>query len=914
MHACHPVALAQDFLPTPPQSPPPPGFSPPPPGFSPPPPGFSLPPPDFSPPPPDFSPPPPDVDEDPESEFTDASGRYYRTYHSLLNGLPCTADGVFLPPGTPPTPAPLKSPHDWSPYRSDVEFATAEFTFKQCHMSNKASDILFDLMAAQLLKHNDSPPFADHKDLHKVIDATQLGNVPWQCLSVQYAGERPEHDTPLWMGKDYEVWYRDPRVMAHNMLANTTYKGEIDYAPFREYDSSDNTRRWKDFMSGDWAWQQADEISKDPNTHGSMFVPIILGSDKTTVSVGTGNNEYYPLYASIGNVHNNVRRAHRDALVIIGFLSIPKTTRKYAHDDSFRLFRRQLFHCSLSAILSTLKPAMTEYEVLRCADSHFRRIIFGLGPYIADYEEQLVLSCTVKNWCPKCLAHRGDLDGGGNLPRTQEHTDLLVSEHIDSDTLWHEFGIVSVLVPFTNDFPRADIHKLISFDLLHQLVKGAFKDHLVDWVLKYLKLTHGTKRGEEIMSDIDRRIAAVASFTGLRRFPDGRGFKQWTGNDSKALMKVFLPAIEGHVPQDMVRAFRALLEFCYIARRDVITEASLVQLNDALTRFHHYRKIFETTGTVPHFSLPRQHSMTHYADMIRLFGAPNGLCSSITESKHIKAVKEPWRWSNKHNALGQMLLTNQRLDKLAASRLDFAARGMLVGSVLSRAVATLTVGPEDEPNAPVIAPEVEGEVDDGEAVDGPTVLAFVQLARTPQRKRARTVMELADEVNVPHLRLPHPPEDVPAASCPRHDGRLYVFNSAAATFYAPSDPSGIGGMRREQIRACPLWRNVAARNDCVFVNANPDLEGMRGLEVARVKCFFSFKFNWVTYPCALVQWFDKVGDCADEDTGMWIVPHLIPVYGPDFIADNIEYFHSYDAFRSFYINKFADHHAFEIAS
>jgi hypothetical protein len=44
---------------------------------------------------------------------------------------------------------------------------------------------------------------------------------------------------------------------------------------------------------------------------------------------------------------------------------------------------------------------MTEYEVLRCADGHFRRIIFGLGPYIADYEEQLVLSCTVKNWCPK---------------------------------------------------------------------------------------------------------------------------------------------------------------------------------------------------------------------------------------------------------------------------------------------------------------------------------------------------------------------------------------------------------------------------------------------------------------------------------------------------------------------------------
>jgi hypothetical protein len=33
-------------------------------------------------------------------------------------------------------------------------------------------------------------------------------------------------------------------------------------------------------------------------------------------------------------------------------------------------------------------------------------------------------------------------------------------------------------------------------------------------------------------------IAAAAPFAGLRRFPEGRRFKQWTGDDSKALMKV----------------------------------------------------------------------------------------------------------------------------------------------------------------------------------------------------------------------------------------------------------------------------------------------------------------------------------------------------------------------------------------
>jgi hypothetical protein len=56
-----------------------------------------------------------------------------------------------------------------------------------------------------------------------------------------------------------------------------------------------------------------------------MFAPVILGSDKTTVSVATGQNDYYPLYASIGNAQNHVRHAHRNALAIIGFLAIPKS-------------------------------------------------------------------------------------------------------------------------------------------------------------------------------------------------------------------------------------------------------------------------------------------------------------------------------------------------------------------------------------------------------------------------------------------------------------------------------------------------------------------------------------------------------------------------------------------------------------
>jgi hypothetical protein len=55
-----------------------------------------------------------------------------------------------------------------------------------------------------------------------------------------------------------------------------------------------------------------------------MFVPIILGSNKTTVSIATSQNYFYPLYLSIGNVQNNVWHAHRNTLVVIGFPAIPK--------------------------------------------------------------------------------------------------------------------------------------------------------------------------------------------------------------------------------------------------------------------------------------------------------------------------------------------------------------------------------------------------------------------------------------------------------------------------------------------------------------------------------------------------------------------------------------------------------------
>ena len=142
-------------------------------------------------------------------------------------------------------------------------------------------------------------------------------------------------------------------------------------------------------------------------------------------------------------------------------------------------------------------------------------------------------------------------------------------------------------------------------------------------------------------------------------------------------------------------------------------------------------------------------------------------------------------------------------------------------------------------------------------------------------------------------------------------------------------------MRYERIRAVDTWRKGPARYDCIFVETDPDAPGMHGLDIAHVHLFFSFTYKYVKYPCALVHWFSRVAESADEGTGMWVVEsdldegkpltaiihldtivraaHLLPVFKDGFVSRTLSFADTLDEFRTFYVNKYIDHHAFEIA-
>ena len=138
----------------------------------------------------------------------------------------------------------------------------------------------------------------------------------------------------------------------------------------------------------------------------------------------------------------------------------------------------------------------------------------------------------------------------------------------------------------------------------------------------------------------------------------------------------------------------------------------------------------------------------------------------------------------------------------------------------------------------------------------------------------------------------------------------------------------------------PFWPRgdiPGPRQDCVFVAVeNLENVGMRGLLVGQVFFLFRFLHNNIDYPCALMRW-HSMGDEPDPTTGLWVVQpestcrraphmsvihlnsivhgaHLLPLFPSDApVYQEVNYMNVLDVYTSFYVNKYIDHHAFEIA-
>lgn len=309
-------------------------------------------------------------------------------------------------------------------------------------------------------------------------------------------------------------------------------------------------------------------------------------------------------------------------------------------------------------MLEPLIAAGKEGIDMVCADGFIRKVFPIVSSYIADYPEQCLVVCCKENSCPTCLVkpeNRGEYRVHSVL-RNPESTLEVLSDKADG--ISDEFNDQSLRLvdPFWKDLPHCNIFSCITPDLLHQLHKGLFKDHIVNWA------TECILGGQE---EIDERFRSMSLHTDIRHFKKGISLTtQWTGNEHKNMEKVFLGVLAGAADPRVILAVRGVLDFIYYAHFETHTDKSLARLDAAWLMFHENKEIFVDLDIREHFNISKLHNIKHYLDSIRSRGTADGYNTEGSERLHIDLAKMGYRAGNKKEYIRQMTVWLRRQESI----------------------------------------------------------------------------------------------------------------------------------------------------------------------------------------------------------------------------------------------------------
>ncbi|KAJ7429562.1 hypothetical protein B0H11DRAFT_1944597 [Mycena galericulata] len=536
------------------------------------------------------------------------------------------------------------------PFHDDDEWQLAKWLIK--NVGHTATE---EFLKLSMISDRANPSYTNKKQFFEKVDSLP-GGVKWRCKHLDTKGDLPDLDkdpTGATMRREQnELWWRDPVECVAELMGNPTFRDAMRYAPEKLY-VDEETEVVNEMWTASWWWEIQKRLPP-----GATVAPLILSSDKTMLSNFRGDNSAWPVYLTIGNIGKETRRqVSSHATVLIGYLPIPKFD---CFDKNTRsLAKYRLFHECMAVIMQSVIEAGQTGQPMVCADSMTRNVWPIFAAYVADYPEQCLVSCSKENRCPICTVSPKERGDHQEHPLRDVRETLYLMQRQQAgqkDAAFDDHGMRAVYPPFWANLPHSDIFQSFTPDLLHQLHKGVFKDHLVSWCTEIIKKV-----------EIDNRFRAMPDHHGVRHFKNGiSSVSQWTGTEHKEMEKVFLGLVAAGAHPQMVKAVRGLIDFAYFASLQSHTSKTLLGMRNALDTFHANKQIFiDLKGRKNDFNIPKIHSLDHYELLIRLFGSADGFNTESPERLHIDYAKNAYRASNRKDYIDQMTMWLQRQEAVA---------------------------------------------------------------------------------------------------------------------------------------------------------------------------------------------------------------------------------------------------------
>ncbi|KZV63386.1 hypothetical protein PENSPDRAFT_590010 [Peniophora sp. CONT] len=469
--------------------------------------------------------------------------------------------------------------------------------------------------------------------------------------------------------------YRDGAECARYLFANPAFANCIETTAYTDI-KPNGGRVVKEFMSAKVANRIQANLPRGETLNG-----IVCSSDKTPLTVGTGNKEMHPFLITLAGILGTVRmKASSQAYVIGCYIPTPKFLDVTPEEQT--ILTLHLFHKCAKICTNSLQQGCKVPIPMADPLGMVRNCRTPLVAYIVDNPEQLMIACAAGKQSPVTLAKAKEFgDPQQHELRTRDWTARQIAKACalamqkggtpDQLCLFHkickELGINGVIDPFWLNWGTEGIHwadpcKFLMLDILH-LVHKFFWDHIAkQWTIHLI----GRKEFNRCLSSIQPR-------RGVRHWPHGMSsLKQITGAEYRELEHLIMCILAGaaKVTPQIYSPLYPMLCFIYQTQALSFNDEARQVLDRSLAGFHAGKPALLEAGVrhgkraaIKNWQIPKLEGLLNISRSVGLVGSSFQYSADPTERIH-QVGKQDYKHTNGVNFLEQCARALDRDEKL----------------------------------------------------------------------------------------------------------------------------------------------------------------------------------------------------------------------------------------------------------